>query len=107
MSQNLGFFTFGADSSMTLIGTHIGARLTKSKKMWFILLLSFILGIIITMAEQDLQVLASNGPHINTGVLIATVSIGVGIFLLLCMVRIFLGIHFIKILEDIKRLTCI
>lgn len=88
----LGFFTFGADSSMTLIGTHIGSRLTKSKKMWLILLLSFILGIIITMAEPDLQVLANNVPHINTGVLIATVSVGVGFFLLLCMVRIFLGI---------------
>ncbi len=88
----LGFFTFGADSSMTLIGTHIGSRLTKSKKMWLILFVSFILGIIITMAEPDLQVLANNVPHINTGVLIATVSIGVGIFLLLCMVRIFLGI---------------
>jgi len=88
----LGFFTFGADSSMTLIGTHIGTRLTKSKKMWLILLISFILGIIITMAEPDLQVLANNVPHINTGVLIATVSIGVGFFLLLCMVRIFLGI---------------
>ena len=88
----LGFFTFGADSSMTLIGTHIGARLTKSKKMWFILFISFILGIIITMAEPDLQVLASNVPHINTGVLIATVSVGVGLFLLICMLRIFLGV---------------
>ena len=88
----LGFFTFGADSSMTLIGTHIGSKLTKSQKMWLILLLSFILGIIITMAEPDLQVLANNVPHIDTGVLIATVSIGVGLFLALCMIRIFLGI---------------
>lgn len=89
----LGLFTFGADNSMTLIGSHIGAKLTKSRKLWLILLMSFVLGVIITIAEPDLQVLADNVPHIDTMVLIITVSIGVGFFLMLCMIRIFFKIQ--------------
>ncbi|MGN1010637.1 MAG: DUF1538 family protein, partial [Clostridia bacterium] len=56
----LGLFTFGAENSMTLIGTHIGSRLTKSRKLGLILGVSFLLGIMITIAEPDLQVLAGN-----------------------------------------------
>lgn len=88
----LGLFTFGAENSMTLIGTHIGARMTKSRRLGLILVLSFILGVIITIAEPDLQVLAANVPHIDTTVLIVTVSVGVGIFLMICMLRILFSI---------------
>ena len=55
--------------------------------------MSFVLGIAITVAEPDLTVLASNVPHINTTVLIITVSVGVGLFLIICMLRILLGIQ--------------
>ena len=65
----MGLFTLGVEASMTQIGNHTGARMTKSRKLWLILTLSFILGIAITVAEPDLQVLASNVPHINTTVL--------------------------------------
>ena len=44
------------------------------------------------MAEPDLQVLAANVPEIDKTVLILTVSVGVGIFLMLCMVRILFSI---------------
>ena len=50
--------------------------------------MSFALGVAITVAEPDLQVLAGNVPEIDTTVLILTVSVGVGFFLMLCMVRI-------------------
>ena len=89
----MGLFTLGAEASMTQIGNHTGARMTKSRKLWLILTLSFILGIAITVAEPDLQVLASNVPHINTTVLIITVSVGVGLFLVICMLRILLGVQ--------------
>lgn len=88
----MGLFTLGAEASMTQIGNHTGARMTKTRKLWLILVLSFVLGIAITVAEPDLQVLASNVPHINTSVLIITVSVGVGLFLVVCMLRILLGI---------------
>lgn len=96
--SGLGLFTFGAEKSMTLIGTYTGIKLTKFRNLAVILVISFILGIIITVAEPDLQVLADNAPHINTGVLIIVVSIGVGLFLALCMLRILLGINLRRIL---------
>ena len=84
----MGMFTLGAEVSMTRIGNLIGARMTKSKKLWFILVVSLLLGIAITMAEPDLQVLAANVPALDKTALILTVSVGVGLFLVLCMVRI-------------------
>lgn len=88
----MGLFTLGSEMSMTRIGNHIGAKMTKSRKLWLILLLSFILGVSITVAEPDLQVLAANVPDIDTTALIITVSVGVGLFLVLCMVRILFSI---------------
>ena len=89
----MAFFTFGSDISMSQIGTHIGAKLTKSRRIWLIVLISFALGVIITIAEPDLTVLATNVPAINSTVLILTVSVGVGLFLMLCMIRILFGIQ--------------
>ena len=89
----MGLFTYGADASMTPMGNYIGAKLTKSRKLLLILSVSFLLGIIITIAEPDLQVLAGNVPHIDSMVLILTVSVGVGFFLMLCMLRILLGVQ--------------
>ena len=88
----MGLFTLGAEMSMSRIGNHMGAKLTKSRKLGLILIVSFLLGVAITVAEPDLQVLAANVPEIDTTVLILTVSVGVGIFLMLCMVRILFGI---------------
>jgi len=84
----MGLFTVGSEISMTQIGIHTGARLTKSRRLWLILAVSFLLGVIITVAEPDLQVLARNVPSIDTTVLIIVVSVGVGFFLMLSMVRI-------------------
>lgn len=89
----MGLFTLGSELSMTQIGNHIGAKITKSRKLGLILLLSFILGVAITVAEPDLQVLATNTPDIDTTVLIITVSVGVGFFLMVSMLRILLGIQ--------------
>ena len=54
----LGLFTYGAEASMTPMGNYIGAKLTKSRNLPLILGVSFLLGVIITIAEPDLQVLA-------------------------------------------------
>ena len=88
----MGLFTLGADMSMTRIGNYMGAKLTKSRKLPLILTVSFALGVAITVAEPDLQVLAGNVPEIDTTALILTVSVGVGFFLMLCMVRILFSI---------------
>ena len=88
----MGLFTLGAELSMSRIGNLIGAKMTKSQKLWFVLGVSFLLGVAITMAEPDLQVLATNVPAIDKTVLVVTVSVGVGFFLMLCMARILFSI---------------
>lgn len=88
----MGLFTLGSELSMSQIGSHIGAQLTKTKKTALILSVSLLLGISITIAEPDLQVLAHNVPAVNSTVLILVVSAGVGFFLMLSMVRILYAI---------------
>ena len=88
----MGLFTLGSDVSMTQIGSHMGAKLTKSRKLALILSVSFLLGVAITVAEPDLQVLAKNVPAIDTTVLIVTVAVGVGLFLMVSMLRILFAI---------------
>lgn len=88
----MALFNIGADVSMSQIGNHIGAKMTKSRKIWLIVALSLVLGVAITVAEPDLQVLAGNTPGIETTVLIVTVSVGVGLFLVVSMLRILFGV---------------
>ncbi len=89
----MGIFTLGAETSMTPIGNRIGTSLTKSRRLPLILFVSFVLGVAITVAEPDLQVLAETVPHIDGRILVITVGAGVGFFLAICMLRSFLGIR--------------
>lgn len=88
----MALFTMGSDMSMSRIGSHIGAGMTRSRKLWLIVLLSLVLGAAITIAEPDLQVLAANVPDIDTTVLVITVSAGVGLFLAVAMLRILFAV---------------
>lgn len=94
----MAMFTVGSDTSMEKIGAHMGARMTKSKKLWLIVAVSFLLGTFITISEPDLTVLATNVPSIDTSVLIITVSVGVGLCLVLCMLRILYAIPLNRLL---------
>ena len=89
----MGLFTMGTEASMTPIGNCLGSRITKSRRLGLILVLSFVLGVAITVAEPDLQVLANSVPHIDTLMLMITVSAGVGFFLMVSMLRTLLGIE--------------
>lgn len=86
-----GLFTFGADISMELIGEKLGNRLVKSKKVWIILLVSFIIGTVVTIAEPDLKVLADQLVSIPNLIMILTISVGVGVSLLLSSLRSIYG----------------
>ena len=88
----MGLFTLGAEMSMSRIGTLIGAGMTKTRRLWLIVVLSLALGAAVTVAEPDLQVLATYVPGIDKGVLVAAVSLGVGAFLALCMLRILFSV---------------
>ena len=85
----IGLFNLGADLAMTPMGEHVGTGLTKSKKVSVLLIVCFIMGVLITVAEPDLSVLAGQvSAVINSTVLIATVGAGVGIFLVLAIIKI-------------------
>ena len=88
----MALFTLGAETAMTPIGERIGAQLTKSQKLWFIVFASLLIGFVITISEPDLQVLAAQVPMIENMVLICTIAVGVGVFLVIAMLRILFGI---------------
>ena len=85
----ISLFNLGADMSMTPMGQYVGEGLTKSRKLGILLSISFIMGLLITVAEPDLAVLAGQVSAVMNGtLLIVTVGVGVGLFLLLAVIKI-------------------
>ena len=85
----IGLFNLGADLAMTPMGEHIGSGLTKSKSITLLLSVCLAMGIFITVAEPDLAVLANQVKDvINSNLLIYTVGVGVGLFLVLAVLKI-------------------
>jgi hypothetical protein len=89
----MGFFTLGADMAMMPMGEGIGIQLTRSYNIILTLVISFIMGLVITIAEPDLQVLARQVPSVPNMTLILTVAIGVGLFLVMAIMRILFRIR--------------
>jgi hypothetical protein len=88
----MGFFTLGADMAMMPMGEGIGIQLTRSSNIFIALFVSFVMGLIITIAEPDLQVLARQVPSVPNMALILTVAVGVGVFLVMAILRTLLKI---------------
>ncbi|MCL1958160.1 MAG: DUF1538 domain-containing protein [Spirochaetes bacterium] len=101
----MGFFTLGADMAMMQMGEGVGIYLTKSSKLFIIIIITFIIGLIITIAEPDLQVLAREVSSIPTMNLIMTVSVGVGIFLVIAVLRSLLKIRLSLLLVILYLIT--
>ena len=85
-------FNIGAEQAMGPMGQHVGARITKTRKLWLILAVGLLLGFMITVSEPDLQVLANQVQSIPNRILIFSVSGGVALFLLAALLRMVLGI---------------
>ena len=84
----MGFFSLGADMAMIPMGEGIGVQFTKSTKLALIIISSFAMGIIITIAEPDLIVLANQvSASISFWDLVLTVGAGVGILLVIAVLR--------------------
>ena len=62
----MGFFQLGAEIAMTPLGEGIGVQISKTRNIFFIFLIGFFMGAIITISEPDLQVLAEQVPSIPT-----------------------------------------
>lgn len=85
----IGLFNLGADLAMTPMGEQVGTGLTKSKNIIVLVSVCFVMGVLITIAEPDLSVLADQVSAVmNNMVLIVTVGVGVGIFLLIAVLKI-------------------
>lgn len=103
----MSFFQLGAEMSMTPLGEGIGVQISKTRRIFLILLIGFSMGVIITISEPDLQVLAEQVPSIPNRILIFTVAVGVGIFLALAIARILFQIHLSTILIILYALLII
>lgn len=88
----MGVFTLGADLAMTPMGEGMGIEMSKSKKAVYPILISFVFGVVITMAEPDLQVLAGQVPAIPSLTIVLAVAAGVGIFMMIAIARMFFRI---------------
>lgn len=85
------FFNMGAELSMTPMGERVGGSMLRIRKLWAVLLIGLLLGIMITVSEPDLQVLAQQVPSVPNIVLILAVAVGVGVFLVIALLRILFG----------------
>ena len=85
-------FSLGVEMSMTLMGERVGTCMTKTRKLGIVILMGFVLGFIITVSEPDLQVLAEQVPSVPNLILIVAVAVGVGIFLVVALLRMLFSV---------------
>ena len=81
-------FNIGAELSMTIMGDYAGSSLIKTKKITLILLVALFMGILVTIAEPDLIVLSQQVKDVvKSTVFIFNVAVGVGIFLVIALLK--------------------
>ena len=89
----LSILLFGIEIGVLPFGNHMGASFVKSNRMWYVIIIGFLLGFFINVAEPDLRVLAMQvssvmGGYISVAVILLVVSIGTGAMLSLGILRI-------------------
>ncbi|MDR1816497.1 MAG: DUF1538 domain-containing protein [Clostridiales Family XIII bacterium] len=94
----MALFTLGADLAMMPIGEHLGQYLSRSRKIWLIVFASLLMGTMVTIAEPDLQILARQVPSVPSNTLTITVAVGLGVFLVIAMLRILFQVSMAKLL---------
>ena len=90
VTLGMWLFNYGSEKSMSKIGEYLGSTITKKQSMFILILVFFLVGVFVTVAEPDLAVLAEQVP-INKWVLIIGIGVGVGIFLVVGALRILFG----------------
>ncbi|MDD4765236.1 MAG: DUF1538 domain-containing protein [Atribacterota bacterium] len=86
-------FLIGVRYSLLPIGEEFGVVLMKNENLWLWIGLGITLGFAVTISEPGLQVLADQVMDVSNGeipksLLMITVSLGLGIFLALSLIRI-------------------
>ena len=103
----MSIFTIGSSISMEPLGDGIGVIIGKSKKRFLPAVICFVLGLLITIAEPDLTVLAEKVKGINNWLLIILVALGVGVFLAVAYLRTKFNIPLAKILVPLYAFVII
>ncbi|MBO4594353.1 MAG: DUF1538 domain-containing protein [Clostridia bacterium] len=99
MSVGMGLFSLGADVAMTPIGEYVGMTVLKTKKLWIILPIFFIVGLLITIAEPDLLFLTDElEESVDKWLILVTVGVGVGVFLCVAFLKMVLRVKISVIL---------
>lgn len=98
----LSMFNLGVDQSIEQMGNIVGTNILKQNSLPFVVVVSFLVGFMVTFAEPDLQVLGSQlhqitGGQIPSFLLIGVVSVGTGIFVVIAMLRILFNLKLNKI----------
>ena len=102
----ISLFNYGAEHAMTPIGKHVGKGLTKQGKVWVLILVVFLFGFVITIAEPDLSVLAIQTESVfSKWVLLIAISASVGMFLLLALLKILKKVNLIRLLSGLYMIA--
>lgn len=92
----LTIFLTGVDLGIEPMGERCGAELTKKKNLFLLLTAAFIIGFIVTAAEPDIQVFADQVkqifPFVNKISFTFVIAAGVGLFIMLGLIRIVLNL---------------
>ena len=84
----IALFNMGSDLAMTPMGRISGAVLTRQGKLWLLLIFIFVLGFFVTLAEPNLAILGSQLKGLlDSNVITVAVAFGVGIALILLVLR--------------------
>ena len=89
----LAIFLFGIDVGITPLGKHIVTSMFSFNKLWIIVLGGLLLGFFISIAEPDLQILATQVSSVTNGLipnitLLIVVCVGIAIMLVVGLLRI-------------------
>ena len=87
MILGLALFSIGASNSLIKVGEYMGSSLSGQKKIWIVILFAFLLGALITCAEPSILIIA-NQVNINRWVLVGSIAAGVGVFVVIGILRI-------------------
>ena len=87
MIVGLSLFSIGASQSLIKVGEYMGTSLSKQKNLWIVIIFAFLLGALITCAEPSILIVA-NQVQINKWLLIGSIAGGVGIFVVIGILRI-------------------
>lgn len=97
------FFLVGVEIGISPLGKRLGDFFSKYKKKAVIIILSFILGFVISLAEPSLLVLANRIEFMSGGIItslfiLVVVSLGIGISMIIGIFRTYLNIPLFIIL---------